>query len=212
MDPILLTVLFKGVGMLLAIAGGIIIGRYGFHLYRDGAGLGRDSAALTVGPVKIKANSVGSVVMATAFLWAWAGVMLSPNLDRKGDNIRIYSFKTSNGYYVQTQAVTAKMSKKTLLKKQNPAELKKLLEQAVVNVERTNAGAVVELDGKPASIDFSTVNILQNPAGEYLLSTTVKAGNEFTTIVFEPKIDNQGITFTPSIINNDIKKNDLSNP
>lgn len=75
MDPITLTVVFKGLGMLLVITGGIWIARYGFHLYKDGAGHGRDQAAFEFGELKIKAHSVGSVVMSTAFLWAFAGVL-----------------------------------------------------------------------------------------------------------------------------------------
>jgi hypothetical protein len=38
MDPVTLTVAFKGIGALLAIVFGFLIARYGFHLYKDGAG------------------------------------------------------------------------------------------------------------------------------------------------------------------------------
>lgn len=33
MDPVILTVLIKGLGMLLVIAGGVAAIRYGFHLF-----------------------------------------------------------------------------------------------------------------------------------------------------------------------------------
>ena len=56
MDPITLTIAFKGIGMLAAIGGGIWVARYGFHLYKDGTGSNRDRAAFEIGPVKMKRN------------------------------------------------------------------------------------------------------------------------------------------------------------
>lgn len=188
---------FKGIGMLLAILGGLIIARYGFRLYRDGAGSGRDQAGFEVGPVKVKAQSVGSVVMATAFLWVWAGVVLSPNLERKGDEIRIYSIVTPAGD-MKTQAVTAKIPVQSSALKNNPEELKKLLQKAVSNSRETKTGIFTELNGKPALIDASLIDVSKNPSGDYLLSTKIKSGIESATVVFEPKIGDAQIVFTPS--------------
>ena len=92
MDPVTLTVLFKGIGLILALLLGFGIAYLGFLLYRDGAGLGRDKVAFEVGSVKVKAYSVGSVVMATAFMWAWLGVFISPNLEKTGNDYKITSF------------------------------------------------------------------------------------------------------------------------
>jgi hypothetical protein len=193
----ILIITFKGVGMLLAILGGLIIARYGFRLYRDGAGSGRDQAGFEIGPIKVKAQSVGSVVMATAFLWAWAGVVLSPNLEREGETVRIYSFVTPAGD-LKTQSVTTKIPAQSSALKNNPEELKKLLQKAVSNSKETKAGVFAELNGKPASIDASLIDASKDASGDYLLSTKIKSGAESVTVVFEPKIGDSKIVFTPS--------------
>jgi hypothetical protein len=94
-------VVVKGTGMLLLIAGGLFALAWGYRLFRDGAGHGPESLALEVGDLRFSARSVGSVVMATAAFWAWAGVYISPNLEREKDTLRIYSFETS-GVKIET--------------------------------------------------------------------------------------------------------------
>lgn len=197
MDPIILTVTFKGIGMLLAIIGGILIARYGFHLYKDGAGSGRDRAAFEVGPVKIKAHSVGSVVMATAFIWAWAGVVLSPNLDKKGEEWRVYSFKTPE-MSLKSLAVSAALIKPDEAIKSKPEELKKLLGFALANSETLRAGKVVELNGKPAVYDLQSIRALKSESGLYLVTMDIKTENKTATLAFEPKVQGNRVVFVPT--------------
>jgi hypothetical protein len=197
MDPVILTVLFKGIGMLLAIGGGILIARYGFHLYRDGAGSGRDRAVFEVGPVKIKAYSVGSIVMASAFLWAWAGVVLSPNLDKKGGEIRVYSFTTPE-MSLSSLAVEVSTPKTAQAIQNNPEELKKLFETALVNTETSKAHKYLELNGKRATYELKSISALRAETGQYLVTTDIKAGEKTATLTFEPKVEEGRVVFIPT--------------
>jgi hypothetical protein len=86
MDPVVVAVFFKGTGTLLAMVFGFLIARYGYLLFRDGAGHGRDRVAIELGSLRLRAHSVGAIVMSTAFLWAWAGVSLSPSIQKVGDD------------------------------------------------------------------------------------------------------------------------------
>lgn len=196
MDAITLIVAFKGVGMLLALAGGIWIARYGYHLYKDGAGMGRDQAGFEVGKVKIKAHSVGSVVMSTAFLWAWAGVTLSPNMERKGDAIRIYSMSSPMGS-LEALALTTKTAQPISVIS-DPDILKALLGEAIADTTRKRSAPLARLDGKPAFIDLSSVKVVPSGTGDYLLRTQIIAGGKTTPLMYQASLDKGAITFVPS--------------
>ena len=197
MDPITLTVVFKGLGMLLVIAGGIWIARYGFHLYKDGAGHGRDQAAFELGKLKIKAHSVGSVVMSTAFLWAFAGVLLSPNMEKKGESIRIYSLSTPAGE-LEALALTTRYVE-LLSVKSDPEKLKALLGEAVADRRRKGGSSpLARLDGKPASIDMSSIKAIPSGTGDFLLSAQVTAGGKTATLKYEATLDKGNVTFVPA--------------
>lgn len=197
MDPIVLTVTFKGIGMLAAIGGGILVARYGFHLYRDGAGSGRDRAAFEVGPLKMKAYSVGSVVMASAFIWAWAGVALSPNLDKKGDEWRVYSFRTTE-MSLEGLAVAASLPKADETIKSNPDELKKVFGFALANAETLKTGKAVVLNGKPAAYDLGSIRALKAETGGYLVTADIKTEDKTAALAFEPKILKDRVIFVPT--------------
>lgn len=196
MDPVTLTVVLKGIGMLVALAGGILIASWGFRLYRDGAGAGRDRAGFELGSVKLKAHSVGSVVMSTAFLWAWAGVTLSPNLDKKGDAVRIYSMTTPSGE-IEAVALTTK-APDAQTAKTDPERLKQLYSRAATTAEKASSGSVAQLDGKPASVDLGSVKAFPTAGGEYWLSTRVTTGDKTATLTYEPKSTGGQLTFVPN--------------
>ncbi len=184
--------------MLAAFLGGIIIARYGFLLYRDGAGTGRDQAGFELGPIRVKAHSVGSIVMATAFLWAWAGVSITPNLERKGEEIRIYSFKTPAGVKIKTQAFTAKAFTESPNSSYEEAMSEVQLTKAfVINTLRKHGDTYIEINGESGSIAPKSVNVRRSPSGRYLLSATVKSLNNSATVVYEPKKQDGHIVFTP---------------
>lgn len=197
MDSITLTVVFKGLGMLLVIAGGIWIARYGFHLYKDGAGYGRDQAAFELGKLKIKAHSVGSVVMSTAFLWAFAGVLLSPNMEKNGDTIRVYSLRTPAGELEALALTTRSVDLPSI--KSDPEKLKALLGEAVVDTRRKEGSSspLARLDGKPASIDISSIKAIPSGTGDFLLWTQVTAEGETVALKYEATLDKGSVTFIP---------------
>ena len=196
MDAITLTVVFKGLGMLLVIVGGILIARYGYHLYKDGAGHGRDQAAFEIGNVKIKAHSAGSIVMSTAFLWAFAGVLLSPNIEKKGDEIRIYSVTTLAGD-LEALALTTK-SQEPQSVKSDPEKLKALLGEAVADTrQKGGAFPLARLDGKPASFDMSSIKAIRSSTGDFMLWTQITAGGKTAALKYEAMLDNGKVTFVP---------------
>lgn len=196
MDAITLTVVFKGLGMLLAIAGGIWIARYGYHLYKDGAGHGRDQAAFELGKIKIKAHSVGSIVMSTAFLWVFAGVLLSPNIEKRGDTIRIYSLSTPVGE-LEALALTAK-SPKSLSVMPDEEKLKVLLGEAVTDTSRKVSLPLARLDGKPATIDTASIKTVPSETGDLQLWTTITSEGKTASLKYEALLNKGNVTFVPA--------------
>lgn len=205
MDPVTITVIFKGFGMVLIILVGGLAVHYGFRLYRDGAGSGKDHYAIEVGPIKATANSVGSVVMATGFLWAWAAVAISPNLDKKGDEVRVYSFETPAGELTSRELVAQipKFSISHDVKDDNPPsltldEIKRLLQNAVKAEEAKKGKSVVSLAGMPATIDFGTLAATKDNKGEVHLTADVKSATKTEEISFQARVNEKKLIFVPA--------------
>ncbi|CAN7780881.1 hypothetical protein LJR296_007994 [Cupriavidus necator] len=197
MDPVILTVLFKGLGMLLVIIGGVAALRYGFHLYKDGAGTGPGDIAFELGRIKVKARSAGATVMATAFLWAWIGTTLSPNLDRRGGDIRVYSFTTPHGD-LNMQALAAKVPRNGSNATKDPQKLKNLLERAVEEAGKNGRDGIVEINGQSAKVDLSAIDVTQSASGKLTLSTKVLSSKESAVVKLEPRLDSGTVTFYPT--------------
>lgn len=193
MNEITLIVLFKGIGMLAAIIGGIYIARCGFHLYKDGVGSNDDHAAFEVGPIKIKSKSVGSVVMATAFLWAYAGVLLSPNLDKSGNDIKVYSFNTHD-LSLSSIALEAQTTNSEI--QNNPEELKALFSKTLSNA--TDFKKAISLNGQPANIQANSVTTFRSETGKLFLATKVSAVGKTATLAYEPQLKNGAVVFQPA--------------
>lgn len=196
MDPILLTVLFKGTGMTLAILGGIVIAWYGYRLYKDGAGHGRDQIGFELGKIKAKANTVGSVVMSTAFMWAALGWMLSPNMEKKGDTIRVYSMTTPAGD-LKALALSTK-SPANPSEKSDPEKLKVLFSEAIANTRKGSSVPLATLDGKPASIDTSGITTELTGAGEKVFFMPITAGTKKASLRYEALLIDGSVTFVPA--------------
>lgn len=194
MDPILLTVAFKGTAALLVILCGFLVARYGFHLYRDGAGSGRDRAAFEAGPIKMKAQSVGSVVMGTAFLWAWAGVVISPNLDKKGEDWNISL--TTPDMNLRALSVTASLSVPEDEIMSEPEKLKKLFEVALAQPKTKDKS--IKLNGKLAVYDTRSIRAFKSESGSYIVTTNVKSEDKAATVAFEPMVQGTRVTFVPT--------------
>ncbi len=195
MDPVILTVVFKGIATLLVIIFGFLIARYGFHLYKDGVGSSRDRAAFEVGSVKIKAQSVGSVIMGTAFLWAWAGVAISPNLEKKGEDWKV-SFSAPDVSFKSLTVATSLPSADEKIRT-DPEELKKLFVVALRSREFSKAERI-KLNGKLATFDPESIRSLKSETGQYLVTTDIKTEERTATLAFEPKFQNKQVIFVPA--------------
>lgn len=194
MDPVLVTVGLKGAGMLLAIAGGIFVARCGFHLYKNGVGAGPGDIAVEIGKLKVKARSAGAIVMSTAFVWAWIGSTLSPNLDSHGNEIRVYSFATPEGS-LNMQVLAAKAPREDVAG--DPLLLKGLFARAIADAKKSRATGIVQINGMPASVDLSSVDVTQNPAGKLTLATRVQSPKETAVVLLEPKVEAGKVLFYP---------------
>ncbi|WP_157640016.1 hypothetical protein [Burkholderia ubonensis] len=197
MDPVILTVLIKGLGMLLVIAGGVAAIRYGFHLFKDGAGGGPGEIAIDLGRVKVRARSAGATVMATAFVWAWVGAMLSPNLDRRGDEIRVYSFRTPDGD-LSVQAIATTIPRDKRGASVTAVSLKGLLARAIIDANKKHTVGIAQINGQPASIDLSSVDVTNSESGKYRLSAKVRSTSNAATVLLVPKVEAGKITFYPT--------------
>lgn len=209
MEPVSLIIILKSFAMILALTAGIVQSYYGFYLYKNGVGSRRDEAVFKVGPVKLKARSVGSIVIATSFLWAYAGVKLSPNFKKKGDDIRIYSFKGEGGFLTTTTfAANVPKSDSGLLavlfqKGQarqgigSPEELKKLFEVAIEKSVKKPDKSYVELNGELATFDLESTEALKAGTDEYLLAARVKTNNYSAAITFRSELKGGTILFVP---------------
>lgn len=196
MSPELLVVAFKGLGMVFAIVGGLVIARYGFHLYRDGAGHGRDQAGFELGKLKIKAHTVGSVVMSTACLWAYVGVLLSPNMERNGDEIKIYSLGSPSGE-IQAQALIAKSSNPKGATA-DPEQLKALFAKAIANAgQQSPTSALAKIDGKLGAIDLSTLKAIPDTNGDPYLWAKISVNGKSTSLKYQAMVDKGQVTFVP---------------
>ena len=196
MDAATITVIFKGTGMLLVIGGGIWIAKFGYQLYMDGAGHGRDQAAFEFGKLKIKAHSVGSIVMSTAFLWAFAGVLLSPNMEKKGDEIKVYSLDTPIGE-LEAIAIKSKIEK-LQPSEQSSEKLKFLLSKALIDAKHNEKDSpLVRLNGKPALIDAYNVQTMQGADGKVTLASQVSANGKSVALNYLPIRGTGNITFIP---------------
>lgn len=196
MEPETLTIIFKGIGMVLALFGGIAIGYYGFRLYKDGAGTGRGSAAFEVGPVKVKAHSVGSVVMATAFLWAWAGVALSPNLEKENDRIHVYSFHAPV-YKVEAESVVTTASASDWMIEKDPQKMMRVFREAL-RKRSPSKQYKLKLNDQPAHYDLNSIKVEQTNYGNYFVTAKVKNESSWASLSFEPTNISGQLAFVPT--------------
>lgn len=197
MNPISLVIIFKGIGMLTVIIGGIGIARYGFHLYKDGAGMGKDQAAFELGKIKVKASSAGSIIMSTAFLWAFAGVLLSPNLEKKGEEIKIYSMESHVGEIEAAELTVYTKSSSPL--NLDGESLRKMFKAAMESMSKKTGTPAVKINGQAAHTAAYQIKPDISSDGKKLFSTrAVTNENTEATIDYEAEIYNKKVTFTPT--------------
>lgn len=196
MQPEALTIVVRGIGMVLLIAGGLASLLCGFHVYQRGVGPKRDLAAFELGPVKLKANSVGSVVMATAAIWAWLGVSICPSIEKSANGIRVYSLQTSSNNQVKVPSFETSAWLDPSMAKTDPNQLESLFRDAVARQSWCQDNPVA-LDGKPARVDPNSIIAEGVGSGGYVLSARVRAGSSWVQLAFEPSITCGKVAFVP---------------
>src|SRR5262249_32476908 len=155
--------------------------------FKNGAGQGREAIAFQAGHVRVKANSVGSVVMGTAFMWAVVAGWLSPNMDKKGDTIKVYSLQTPEGQ-LETPVLSVKGRLLADQKNMTPEELKAKFYTAIEDDLLKVPGAV-RLDGKAAVFDKASIREMGDK-DRLMLYAEVKSGTKTAGVNYEPVVAN----------------------
>jgi len=181
------TIIIRGVGMVLLIVGGIASLHYGFGLYKTRAGAQKDLAAFEIGPVKIRAHSAGSIVMATAFVWGWAGVMICPSLQKSGGTVLV----TSGMVWAPSGAPSAAAVEG------NPGQLQSLFSEAIRNQPADPAGTV-QVNGQPAQYDPSSIKVRSTEPGKYAATVTARSGSSAVEVEFKPQMVDGKLAFVPA--------------
>jgi hypothetical protein len=194
MDPVSLALIIKGLATLGLILGGVMALRYGFRLYMDGTGTRQDSYTLEISGLKLKANSVGSVLMATAFAWAWAAVAMSPSLSQNGQSVQVYSFHTPEGD-ISSRVLTTRASASAA---SDPEELKALFRRAVTASEAHGNGSVVSVHGEPASIDLASLKTTGASMGDFQLSALAQSQGQTTELLYQSRAAKGKVVFVPA--------------
>ncbi len=180
-------IIVRGLGMVLLIAGGIACLHYGFRLYRRRTGSHSDLAEFEVGPVRISAHSVGSIVMATAFLWAWAGVTVCPSLEKRNG----VTVVTSGFVWAPTDAPSASAVE------QDPDRLQSLFRDAIKSQSGGQDGAL-QVDGQPAQYDPASVKIRPTEPGKYAATVMAQSGSSSVELEFKPQMVGGRLAFVPA--------------
>jgi hypothetical protein len=198
MESETLVIIVRGIGMILLMVGGIASLLCGFHVYKRGTGAERDLAAFELGPMKLKANSVGSVVMATAVIWGWLGVSICPSIEKSGDHVHVYSFETpSKEVRVPSFETRAFVSGSSAYN--DPNRLQDLFRVAVAEQPGCQSN-LLTLDGKHARIDPNSITAVRDHSGHYLLSANVGYGSSWVRLTFEPSVVSGKAAFMPKRI------------
>lgn len=189
MEPITLTILFKGIGMLLSIFAGLMTIRYGFHLYKDGAGSGKDHLAFELGNIKFTAHSVGSVVMSTAFLWGFIAMSMSPNYTDGTITVDSSLVSVIEDFHLVSEPVD--MPDKII---SSPDALKGIFVTTALSgandFESRRWGYFKE---GVAKISYDTTSYLKSENGQYYITANMETDTEVARMAFIPTVneDNQ---------------------
>jgi len=211
MEPISLTILFKGSGMLLSLLAGIIAIRYGYNLYKDGAGLGKDKLAFEWGGLNFTAHSVGSVVMSTAFLWGVIAISLSPSYT-DGD-ISVYSKIISANVLDDFYFVSESVEKPEKIIDDSEALKEIFVRVAHSNVSGSSNKISINSKGEPVRLSLDTTSYLRSEDGQYYITANAETDTEIVRVAFVPTVNAlKQIVFKPEGFSKVIQKNkDISN-
>lgn len=212
MDPATLTIFFKGVGMFLAIGAGIATVRYGYHLYKDGAGHGKDKIAFELGNISITASSVGSVVMSTAVLWGVIAINLSPSYLQNQDSVEVTSTQSIQNLKIPELISTPVLHPEQTLG--NASELKSILAASHLAENETNwrvSGQHLTFGDATMRLSPDSSSYFRNEEGKAFVLVSLQRGDERARVVFSPTVNDFGqISFRPESVVVEPGQNDES--
>jgi hypothetical protein len=137
--------------------------------------------------------------MSTAALWAWAAVVISPNLKKDGEKIEVVSISTPNVRF-ESPALPAPPpfnAAKNDLK--DPSVVKSLFAESVKLAEKDQRfPGLVELNRNPARIDLGTLQTLTTEAGSVLVTARVVTDTDSARVAYAPQIRDDQVEFVPA--------------
>lgn len=192
-DPIVLTIVIKGILAFVLAVGAIMQLVMGYRLYhRDANNAGKST--LNYGKFKMSTASAGFSLMGTAVIWAWSSVVALPNIKKDKDNWQVASF-TSKGTEVKASPLYTSMTG-TEITPISPDALKGFFSEALSG-QGKETKTFASINGKPAKVDFSSLTAVKTEAGGFVLTTKVMAGGSSAVLAFRPERKDGKLTFHP---------------
>jgi len=194
-----LVLAIKGGGMLLLIVGGFLQIFYGHRLYRSSSDLDPEKATIRLGKFSATTNSVGAFVMSTAVLWAWAAVVISPNLKKDGEKIEVTSISTPNIRFDSPAlpAPTALSAAKGDLR--DASAMKSLFAESVkLAAKDKKYPGLITLNRDLAQIDLGTLQTLTTETGAVLVTARVMTRSASARVAYAPQIKDDQVQFVPA--------------
>jgi|WetSurMetagenome_2_1015567.scaffolds.fasta_scaffold176935_2 hypothetical protein len=213
MDEISLTIIVKGVGMVLLIFGGFAQIFVGFKLYKDGTGSIPEKSSMQFGKFRLNTNSVGSLIMGTAAIWAGFAVQMNPSIKLDHDKKEVFSFLDSPD---ALQLPVLKASPSNAPSEQGdlkPDQLKGYFSAAVEAASSVKGGGNnLTINGKPAYFDLNNLTALTSDRGEYYVSSEIRSESAAARITYVPKFHDGKLLFMPSEMNGQIIRHTTKKP
>ena len=199
LDPILLTLIINGCGMFLCIFAGILQARYGYKLYRDGAGQNPEMSHLDFRIFKIRTNSTGAVVMGLASVWVLAVIHLNPSIEKKGEDWRVFSMNIPN-YTIEAKSVVVQAHYVKNYETLNEEALTSLFREAI----QTSYGSKYDLppeyiliNSSPVEYDVGTLTA-SGTIGEVSTLISIETQDDDLRVDFVPRMDGDILVFEPT--------------
>lgn len=177
MSDVTFVITIRGLFVLFLAIGAIVALILGYRLYKHGAGLGRDNVVFKYKGCEIKAGTVGSVLMITAWIWVGVGAWVCPTLNMSdGTTIVSHNVPLDVAPIVTypTASVASVMS---------DPEMLRLHVRESIEAYTSNPNNVVALCGEPARYDPNSVEIRWSSDGWHRAEACLKSEyREFSSL------------------------------
>jgi hypothetical protein len=198
MDAVSLTIIVRGIGMLGLILGGIAAIYFGYRITGAGSPPGRQSTTtFNVLGLKATAKGAGAVIMMTAGVWGYCGVKIAPNLTTDGHGSKVFSFEVENKRITAPALAATLPDSISAGTKIDAAELTTLFENSLLAQKALSGSKWTTIQGKPATIDPTTISVMMLKDGKLGLATTLKSDDKFAKVTFVPERIGSVLVFTP---------------